>query len=167
MSSQPIAKSAASDPVLRAFLLGLSAGSRSMTPNTVLALRQPARAARWMHWVPYRWRIRRAVLVAGMFGEFVGDKLPQTPSRLQPGSLAGRIASGMLAGAAIGSDGAKSGITTGAVLGAVGAVAGSFGGYWVRKTIVERSSPPGLPIALLEDCAAVGLATIATVPRIA
>ncbi|MGC4108088.1 MAG: hypothetical protein QM753_17330 [Thermomicrobiales bacterium] len=151
-----------SDIALRAILLGVAAGSRAATPSGILALRQPASAARWATWPPYRWPVGRVALVAGMFGEFVGDKLPTTPSRLEPGSLAGRVASGMLAGAAIGSDGGKRGVMTGATLGAVGAIAGSFGGYWARKTIVKKSGLPDFPVAVLEDCTAVGLAAIAT-----
>lgn len=151
-----------SDPALRAVLLGIAAGSRSMTPNAVLALRYPSRGERWTGWVPYRWPLGRGALVLGMVGEFVGDKLPATPSRLQPGSLAGRAASGALAGAAIGSDGGSAGIARGAILGAAGSLAGSFGGYWLRKTLVEKSGLPDLPIALVEDAVAVGLAAAAT-----
>lgn len=147
---------------LRAALLGVAAGSRAATPNAVLALRQSTSTARWTTWAPYRWPVGRAAMVVGMLGEFVGDKLPTTPSRLQPGSLAGRIASGTLAGAAIASDGGRSGIAIGALLGGAGAVAGSFGGAWVRKSAVEWSGLPDLPIALLEDCTAVGIAAMAT-----
>jgi uncharacterized membrane protein len=35
---------------------------------------------------------------AAVLGELVGDKLPSTPSRLQPGPLGGRWAAGALAG---------------------------------------------------------------------
>lgn len=153
---------ATADLALRAVLLGIAAGSRAATPNAVLALRQPASHARWTTWAPYRWPAGRAVMVAGMLGEFVGDKLPSTPSRLAPGSLAGRIASGALAGAAIGSEAGRSGIVKGALLGGAGAVAGSVGGFWARKTIVEKSGLPDLPVALVEDCVAVGLAAAAT-----
>jgi len=162
MSRRPAAVSSSSDRALRAFLLGISAGSRSMTPNAVLALHQPTSDAPWTRWIPFRWPLGRAALVAGMLGEFVGDKLPQTPSRLEPGSLAGRVASGALAGAAVGSKGGASSVATGAVLGGAGALAGSFCGYWARKTIVAKTHLPDLPIALLEDCTAVGLAAIAT-----
>lgn len=162
MPRRPAALSTSADLALRSFLLGVSAGSRAMTPNAVLAMHQPGSTARWAGWVPFRWRLGRGLLVAGMLGEFVGDKLPQTPSRLEPGSLAGRVASGALAGAAVGSKGGSSGVATGIVLGGAGALAGSFGGYWARKTIVAKTHLPDLPVALLEDCTAIGLAAIAT-----
>jgi len=145
-------------------MLGIAAGSRSMTPQGVLALRRGGRAEEpgWPNWPPYRWRLGRMALVAAMLGEFAGDKLPQTPSRLAPGSLAGRCGSGALAGAAIGSESGRNGIAVGAILGGAGAIAGSFAGYWARTMAVEKSGLPDTPVAFLEDCAAVGIAAMAT-----
>ncbi|MGB3330444.1 MAG: hypothetical protein WBA46_15895, partial [Thermomicrobiales bacterium] len=85
MPRHSAATAAPADLALRAFLLGVSAGSRTMVPHGVMALRQPGSSAQWAQRVPFRWPIGRAGLVVGMLGEFVGDKLPQTPSRLEPG----------------------------------------------------------------------------------
>jgi len=68
-----------------------------------------------------------------------------------------------LSGAAVGAP--RGGLAAGAVLGVLGAVAGTLGGYELR-TRLARAVGRDLPIALLEDLVAIGLALLAvrTVP---
>jgi uncharacterized membrane protein len=125
----------------RAAALGFSAGSRSVTPLAVLALRR-------RDWLT-------AVAAAGAVGELVVDKLPSTPSRLQPSALAGRLVLGAVAGA-LAARSRNTPVAGPALVGGVAALAGSYAGAaW-------RARQPGLGAAFAEDAAAVGLALIAT-----
>lgn len=146
--------------VTRAALLGFDAGLRSMTPLAILALRQPdaPRIAGWKRWSPMRHGWSRAALVAAGLGEVVADKLPETPSRIKPGPLAGRAVMGGIAGLAIASThhGAPA-YLAGATIGAAGAITGSYAGYHVRKAIVEQTSLPDPVVALSEDAIAIAL----------
>jgi uncharacterized membrane protein len=87
--------------------------------------------------------------------EIVNDKLPATPSRLAPPSLAIRSITGALAGTALAIAAGQS-VLLGIVLGALGALAGSFLGYYIRHGIVTGLKLPDFPIALLEDAIAIG-----------
>lgn len=101
-------------------------------------------------------RIISALLVAG---ELVGDKLPQTPSRLEPQALAGRVVSGGLGGAGLAGRGVTAG-SLGAMAGAVGALLGSFGGARARAYSTDQGWPDW-PTALVEDVLAIALALTA------
>lgn len=146
---------------VRALTLGFAAGLRSQMANAALALAHDnaPRSARWAGWIPFRWPLARKAMLLAAAGEIVGDKLPQTPSRIAAKQLPGRIVFGAFAGAAAGS-GRKgvAPIMTGAALGGIGALAGSFGGYHARKWIVEASGVPDLPIAIVEDVIAAAIA---------
>ena len=85
--------------------------------------------------------------------EMIVDKLPFTPSRLNAGPLASRVASGAICGAAV-CGAVKQPLAKGALLGGLGAVAGALGGYHVRKRLSRDM--PGFAVELLEDALAVG-----------
>lgn len=87
-------------------------------------------------------------------GEVIGDKLPNTPARTQPGAVVGRMASGALCGAALGRSAGR-GARSGAVVGALGAVVGSYAFYYLRRELTQRGLPD-LPVALAEDALALG-----------
>lgn len=147
--------------VFRALALGIAAGMRSQTPGAVLAWRQPdaPRRAGWRSWPIMRnvWG-RRAMMLAGA-GELVGDKLPGTPNRTDPGALAGRLFFGALAGIAIGTEGrGKAALVKGAIAGTIGAAIGSFGGMRARQAVVNMTGLPDPAVAVVEDLAAVSLA---------
>ncbi|MCU1323226.1 MAG: hypothetical protein JWM43_2875 [Acidobacteriaceae bacterium] len=93
-------------------------------------------------------------------GEYIGDKLPQTPNRTAPGPLIARLVFGGLVGAilATGLDGS---VVEGILLGVGGAVLGAFGGYLVRRELVYRFACKDWHIAVAEDILAVGCAVIA------
>lgn len=91
-----------------------------------------------------------AVLKLFAAGELVGDKLPFVPSRLDPGPLAGRMASGAVVGATIARLG-NSSAGAGALLGAASAVAGAFTAFHARRALGEKTGLPDPLVALGED----------------
>lgn len=152
--------------ILRAALFGFDAGLRSLTPLAVLALRQPdaPRSAGWKRWYPMRHGWSRATLIASGASEMIADKLPVTPSRLDPGPLAARALLGGVAGAAIASTRHGAGAyLVGIATGALGAVAGSYAGYHARNGIEEQTGLPDLVVGLGEDALAFALGWV-TVP---
>lgn len=141
---------------LRSALLGVLSGARSVTPLAVLALQRDRGSldGAWKGWPVLRSPAGRAVIALAAVGELVGDKLPMTPSRTKPLPLFGRIATGALVGAAIGTIGASDGWRRGAVLGAVGGVVGSFAGAAFRAA-GARTGLPDIVFALAEDAATI------------
>ena len=104
---------------------------------------------------------RAAVVIFSLLAlvEYVGDKLPRTPSRTNLGPLLGRVLFGAVSGAALAVAGAQS-LPVGAVLGGIGAVVGAHTGYQVRKRLVARLGVKDLYVALPEDLVAIGLAVL-------
>jgi uncharacterized membrane protein len=98
------------------------------------------------------------ILTLMAIAELVNDKLPKTPSRLIPPQFIARIVMGALCGLAIGLSG--NGIIIGLVAGIVGAVAGAFGGAKARSFLASTFGRD-LPVALLEDAVAIGIAAFA------
>ncbi len=94
-----------------------------------------------------------ALLVAG---EVTGDKLPQTPSRLEPQGLGIRIVCAALGGAGLARRGAAA-ESLGAMAGVAGALLGSFGGARARAFGADRGWPDW-PTAVAEDVVAIALA---------
>ena len=147
----------------RAALMGVVTGIRSQTPGALLALHWAAapRCAGWRTWPVLRDQRGRAALIASGAGEMIVDKLPQVPSRLQPGPLGGRIAFGALAGAALASGRSRNRLLLGSAAGALGAVAGSFGGYYARTRLSQATGLPDQVIAVGGDVLAISLGRIA------
>lgn len=144
--------------VFLAFLLiGIAAGLRTLTPLAAVSI------AAFLAWIDLSgtWAafvghiVTMVILVLLALGEYVGDKLPTTPSRKRPEAFGGRVVSGALSAAVLGL--ATGNPWLGAALGAVGAVLGTLGGYEGRvrcSAIVKRD----LPVALAEDVIAIVLA---------
>ncbi|MDQ1720409.1 MAG: hypothetical protein QOI26_143 [Pseudonocardiales bacterium] len=130
----------------RAALLGLASGGRSSFGLAALALTNSSSAGV----LGSPWTRRLAGVAAA--GELVGDKLPQTPSRLQPAGLAPRLASGAAAGAILAhrEGGSRNRTVLAAALGLLGAAAGSWLGASWRQLAVRRFGKD-LPGALIED----------------
>lgn len=145
---------------LRAAAVGLAAGMRAMAPAAMLALAHDdaAPTAPWTRWPVLRSAWGRRVLVALSAGELVADKLPGIPSRLQPPALIGRVASGAIAAAALGSEsGGRRHTLWAAVVGASAALAGSVLCARGRAWVVSRAGLPDPVVAVVEDAACVGL----------
>jgi uncharacterized membrane protein len=146
--------------LLLAFLIGVIAGLRALTPLAVIAC-----AGYWHGFLrgtplSFMGRLPAAIIFTVLaLLELYADQLPTTPSRLAPAGLITRIVTGGLSGACLAAAGAQS-IVFGVVLGAVGGVVGAFAGYHARTGLVKALKVPDLPIALLEDAIAIGGAIV-------
>lgn len=133
--------------LLRSAAIGVASGSRSSfgVAGPVLSSAGAGRVAR-----------TAAVLGAGT--ELVLDKLPSTPSRLEPPVVASRLASG--AGGAVAlAHREHTEPTLPAVVGAAGAALGTWAGAAWRSWAVGKL--PSWQAAVLEDAAALSLVTVA------
>lgn len=141
--------------LLCAFLIGVFAGLRSLTPPAATAW------AAHLGWL----KLERPLSLIGSLPsvilftvlaavELVTDKLPKTPNRITPVPLIARILMGGLTGACVAAGG-NQGALLGALLGVGGGVVGSFGGYQARKRLVKALGTPDIYVALLEDLVAV------------
>jgi len=142
--------------LLFAFLIGLFAGLRSVTPPAAIAW-----AVR-LGWLKVAGPLSLigslpAVIILSLFAitEIFFDKLPNTPNRTAPLGLIARIVTGGFTGACISLGGGQPAYV-GAGLGVIGGIAGCFGGYQVRVRLVKSLGQPDFNIALLEDLVAVG-----------
>jgi uncharacterized membrane protein len=143
-----------------ALFMGMVAGLRTITP--LAAVSWAARLGilnlngTWLSFLGNRWSPWLFSLFA--LGELVYDKLPTTPSRTIPIQFASRIITGTFAAFAVGS---VSGIGIPyALSGTAGAVIGTLAGSAVRRKLVQRTGVRDFPVALLEDCIAIGSAVI-------
>jgi uncharacterized membrane protein len=130
----------------RAVLFGLATGGRSTSGLAALALNdRPFASAGGSRWA------RRLAATAAV-GEFVGDKLPQTPSRLQPAGLVPRLGLGAVTGAVLTrrEGGSRNRAVLAGALGLLGATAGSRLGVSWRQLAAQRFGRD-LPGALIED----------------
>ena len=149
---------------VRAAGLGAVAGLRSQLPLALLAFAANRGTFASAAGPPLsRLRSRRGQAICGLSaaGELVADKLPRTPSRLAPGPLAGRVAFGALAGAAVARE-ANRATGLGAVLGGAGAALGAFAGYQLRSAAGRATGIPDPAWGAVEDAVALtlGLALI-------
>ena len=137
-----------------AFLIGVFAGLRSLTPVAAVAWSvhvgwiKLARPLSLIGSLP-------AVIILSLLAvvELVMDKLPSTPNRTAPPGLIARIVTGGLTGACVALGGGGSAFV-GALLGVIGGVVGTFAGYQVRARLVRSLGP--VVVALLEDLVAIG-----------
>ena len=143
-------------------VLGFCTGLRTMTPMALISwyalLGYLPVGGTWAFWVAKPVTVGLFTLLA--IGEYVGDKLPRTPSRIAPFPLFSRIVFGGLVGAIIAAS-LQGSFLEGILLGVLGAVLGSFGGYHVRHHLVHKSGWPDLRVALFEDVIALALSFLA------
>jgi uncharacterized membrane protein len=142
--------------LLLAFLIGLFAGLRSLTPPAAVA---------WAVYLGWFSLARPLSLIASLpaviilsllaVGEVIYDKLPNTPNRTAPPGLIARIVTGGLTGSCVSLGGGRSALV-GAALGVVGGIVGCFAGYQARARLVRSLRQPDFNIALIEDLIAIG-----------
>jgi len=135
-------------------IIGIAAGLRAVTPLAAISI------GAWLGWIDLSatWAgflgniiaVIILVVVAGL--ELVGDQLPKTPSRKEPGPFIARVVSGALAGMLLGLPSGD--WIVGLVLGAVGGVIGTLGGYEARRWLAGQLKRD-LPAALIEDAVAI------------
>lgn len=146
-------------PVLvLAFLIGVVAGLRAVTAPAAVSW---AAKLGWLRVqdTPFsflQYTISPVIFSVLALGELVNDKLPKTPSRKAPGSMAVRVVLGAFSGAAVGAS--RQSLVLGLILGAIGAVIGTLSGYEARVRLARAFGGKDLPVALLEDVVAVASA---------
>jgi uncharacterized membrane protein len=141
-------------------LLGMMTGLRTMTPMAIgcwfayfgSAGGHLPLGGTWAFWAAKL--VTAIVFTVLAVGEYIGDKLPQTPNRTAPGPLLARLFFGGLVGA-IAATGMKGSTIEGVLLGVSGALVGAFLGYHVRKRLVAISGRPDWNVAVLEDAVTV------------
>ena len=149
--------------IAHAATLGVVAGMRSQLPLALLALRtqrEPA-AQRPATYGPFPAAPLRALAGLAAVGELIGDKLPMTPSRLEPGPLTARLAIGAVAGGIL-AGGAGGSRVAGALSGASGAGLGAFAGYHLRRWAGQVTGLPDPLFGAVEDGVAIALGLWAT-----
>ena len=142
--------------LLLAFLIGLFAGLRSLTPPAAVAW------AVYLGWLKLARPLSLigslpAVIILSLLAvtEFVVDKLPNAQNRTAPLGLIARIVTGSLTGACVAAGGGKSAFA-GAGLGLLGGIVGCFGGYQARVRLVKSLGQPDFNVAVIEDLIAIG-----------
>src|SRR5688572_17859279 len=132
--------------LLLAFLIGLFAGLRSLTPPAAVA---------WAVYLGWLRLARPLSLIGSLPAVIIVDKLPNTPNRTAPLGLIARIVTGGFTGACVSLGGGQSAFV-GAGLGLLGGIVGCFAGYQARTRLVRSLRMPDFNVALLEDLIAIG-----------
>ena len=142
--------------LLFAFLIGLFAGLRSLTPPAAVA---------WAVHLGWLKLARPLSLIGSLPGvrilsllaitELIIDKLPNTPNRTAAPGLIARIVTDGFTGACVSLAGGQSAFV-GAGLGLIGGIVGCFAGYEARARLVSSLRQPDLNVALVEDLVAIG-----------
>jgi uncharacterized membrane protein len=133
-------------------LLGLTTGLRSMTPMALVCWYAyfgylPVDGT-WAWWTAKLWvAILWSVLAVA---ELVADKLPKTPNRTASGPLLVRVVLGGMAGS-IATIALAGPAVEGVLLAVIGALLGAFGGFMVRRDLVEKIGCEDWHVAVGED----------------
>lgn len=143
---------------IKAAGLGVIAGMRSMLAPALVS-RQVARTRpdALAHFpLSFMDSLRTATVFAVLAGgELIGDKLPNTPNRTDPGAATGRVGSGVLCGATI-AKADRQAVGLGALAGGLGALVGTYAFYQLRHWLTQEKGLPDIWMALAEDGLAIG-----------
>jgi uncharacterized membrane protein len=149
--------------MFRSFLIGLVAGSRSMTPLAAVSLASAARRLPRDNGAPGV--IARPLAAAGAaalaVGELFGDKMRSAPDRIVPAGMAARLVTGAIAGAALAPR--RDRILAG-VVGASAAVFASYLTFGVRMKALRRYGQT--PSGLVEDALVLVCAALIVAPAL-
>lgn len=148
---QPRRRGTVAGLLLRSAVLGVAAGSRAS-----LALAAPTLAD------PASGRVKRLGARLGVVLELTGDKLPSTPSRLDPPGPQSRAVAAALGGVALARQRGRS-VVLPAATAALFSAAGTWGGAAWRAWAGQRG--PDYRGAFAEDAVALTLATLASSTR--
>lgn len=155
----PASRKGGGDALLATIGLGAVAGIRSMTPPALLSRAASRGEVPGIGKTPFAFlaspRAARLLTVLAL-GEISADKLPFAPDRTSIPGLAGRLATGALAGAALFSADGRNGAAGGA-FGAASSLASSYLSYYLRAGAQQRFGLPSPVLGLVEDAVAVSL----------
>ena len=143
-------------------LLGTVTGLRTLTPMAVLC---------WFAysghlpvddtWASWTGKLVTAVVFTVLAGgELIADKFPKTGNRTALVPLIARLFMGGLIGAIV-AEGLNGPGIEGVILGVLGALVGTYGGFLVRRELVQRLGWKDWYVAAVEDVIAVGCAVLA------
>ena len=138
------------DAVAGSVLLGAATGSRGQLGLAAVVVRSDSSLPSI-----FRRPWTRRVLVAAAAGELVVDKLPTTPSRLEPPGLIGRLVMGALA-AGLFAQTRQAPWLPSAAIGAASAAVAAKVGHDVRARLAQHAPDPAVAVA--EDALALALA---------
>lgn len=143
-------------------LLGTVAGLRTMTPIAILCwfayLGKLPLDGGWDAWAA---KLPAAIIFTVLaVGELIADKYPWIPARVSLGPAITRLLIGGLIGAIV-ADGLNGPGLEGVILGVLGAMVGTYGGFLVRRDLVQKLGFKDWQIALLEDLFAITSAVLA------
>jgi len=136
--------------VVGSLLLGAASGLRAQLGVATLVARSDPSLPRI-----FRQPWTRRLLVAAAAGELVVDKLPTTPSRLEPPGIASRLVMGALA-AGLFAQTRQAPWPAAAAIGASSAAIAAKIGHDVRARLAQHA--PDAAVAVVEDELALGLA---------
>jgi uncharacterized membrane protein len=132
-------------------LLGAASGLRGQIGVAAIAVRSDPSLPRILlqPWT-------RRVLAAAAVGELIADKLPTTPSRLEPPGIVGRLVMGALA-AGLFAQTRQAPRLPASGIGAATAIVAAKIGHDVRAQLAKQVPDPA--VAVVEDTVALSLAT--------
>lgn len=142
----------------KALGLGVIAGMRTASAPVIACHLLSQNPSKRLAGSPLRFmQSKTAAKILALFAltEFVIDKLPTTPNRIEPAGIAFRSASGALAGASI-YEAAGENAGAGAVLGAAAAVASAYGSFYLRKAVVKETGIYDPVVGGVEDALIAG-----------
>ena len=153
-------------PLVLAVGIGIVAGLRSLTAPAAVSW------AAHLGWLDLHdsalafmgSAVTVVILSLAALAEYVADVLPTTPRRTMPGPLIGRMVLGGLSGACLTVSADRSWVV-GAVAGGLGGVIGAFGGYEIRKRLVNGLKIKDVFVAIPEDLVAIVLAFLLVARR--
>lgn len=142
--------------LLLAFLIGLLAGLRSLTPPAVVAWAAHLGLLKLQGFLALLATMPAVIIfTVAALAELIADKSPKIPDRTSVPGLVARILTGGGMGACIAAASGQNPFI-GMAAGAAGGIAGAFAGYHARQRIVQALKVPDYTIALLEDLVAIG-----------
>lgn len=123
-----------------------------MTPIAVLCWFAYRNALHLVGWRSFSANTIAVVVFTLMaLGEYIGDKLPNTPSRTSPIGLLGRSLFGAFVALLLAQPLLLNPVVA-ILIGIVGALIGTYAGWFARVKSVVALKVPDWPIAVLEDC---------------
>jgi len=148
-----------SHALLLAVGIGIVAGLRSLTAPALVAW---AVHLGWLdlHGSPVSWiGSTAAVWVFSLLAivELIGDVLPQTPPRTSLMGLSARIVAGGATGLCVYAAAQGRPPIMGIVYGVIGALIGTYGGYHIRRGLVNGLKVKDILVAIPEDIVAIAL----------
>ncbi len=145
--------------LMLAVVIGIVAGLRSLTAPALVSW---AAHLGWLNLQGTPLAFMGSTVAVAIFTllaivELIGDVMPKTPARTTPVPLIARIVLGGLSGACLYAAASQS-LPVGAILGIIGALIGTYGGYHIRKALVNGLKVNDILIAIPEDIIAIGVA---------